>query len=96
MPITGEVTVGANKFKYGEVSYGTRRAIKISTARNVIEYQFQPDVHDNPKYNKSGGQEKFYKSAAEKIGALYNSGAKFPDAGASINVLEMDHTLTIR
>jgi len=94
--IKGEFTEDNVTFKYGEVSYGTNRGIRISAGTRVQDYRFSPNPHDDPWYNKN--QAKFYLQAAHAIAKLYlESGNQlFPRYGATIDVENVVYALLDR
>ncbi len=80
------------------------RGIQIGvngSKKGVQKYKFDPNPHENPKYNK--GQSKFYKAAAEHLAKLWldarkkekapDAEGKFPRFGkAKVKLLGITYT----
>ncbi|MCE2576694.1 hypothetical protein [Komagataeibacter sp. FNDCR2] len=77
--------MGGVKFEYHEISFGSgggNRGIYIQAGKDISQkYQFSPNPHRNPKYNKY--QERFYNEAAKFLAQEFinQEQSKFPEPG---------------
>ena len=116
--VSGSIKVKKKDFEEVEFKYQEQqlskggagsRGIQIGVSgskRGVQKYKFDPNPHDNPKYNK--GQEKFYKEVAQALVDLWITAqeaeakrakskeveGKFPRYGkAKVKVMEITYKL---
>lgn len=61
--ISGKVEINGVSYKWAETSWSKNRGMTFNPGNHV--YQFLPNPHDDPWYNKN--QNKFYKLAADQI-----------------------------
>ncbi|AOM14241.1 hypothetical protein [Bacillus thuringiensis] len=91
---SSEIKINGVTYKWMEKSYsGTNRGMLFNPGRH--EYQFKPNPHDDPWYNKNQG--KFYSQVAKQVETKGNSDKwtpdKWPSSIRGISVNGISYTL---
>lgn len=92
--ISGSVTINGQNYKWIETSWGKNRGMTFNPGQHV--YQFAPNPHDDPWYNKN--QQKFYNQAAAAIKTIGDkekwTSTSWPSK-INITVHGVDYTLNV-
>jgi hypothetical protein len=96
--IAGEVVIAGTEFNYAELKFGKSRGIDIyrpGFKDDKHSYKLDPNPHDDsPWYEKN--TVRFYRDAAEQLGAYFNANNVYPPFNTTITVHNTVYTLTER